>query len=428
MHETGLKTLSLKAGQGLVLIAVVFNMALCLMSTRFGIHTSNTTVAATELMILATGLYFCRHQISAPVIRIAGLFACYLVGMKLINAALDLKIIHDIGIMLIFYQLGMLATIRDGNRLLWAVMVIVISVAAFEVLLPLEFGATFDVWNYYVDKGVITASTINYSHTTSFISGSRGGQLVRSFFPSILGPERFSSVFLEPVSMGNFSVITFAWCLSMRMVDWRLQSLLAACAACCMILADSRFGAACFILMLLFRITPLHRSRLMIFCLPLLTMLALLLNGSLHQLPDVVPAIINDNFSGRLLFSGQLLDYWRFGQWFALAPSQVYTSDTGYAYAINNLSLPLALCLLGGFAFHTPRTAEGLSMKAMITVYMAASLCIGANMFSIKTAALCWFLYGAASSIAGLRRTAQPLKNISQIPLLRHQVASLSPD
>ena len=39
-------------------------------------------------------------------------------------------------------------------------------------------------------------------------------------------------------------------------------------------------------------------------------------------------------------------------------------------------------------------------MKAMIAVYMAASLCIGANMFTIKTAALCWFLYGAANAVS----------------------------
>ena len=39
-------------------------------------------------------------------------------------------------------------------------------------------------------------------------------------------------------------------------------------------------------------------------------------------------------------------------------------------------------------------------MKAMIIVYMATSLCIGANMFTIKTAALAWFLYGAASVVS----------------------------
>jgi len=409
------------AGPRLVLAAVSFNTALCFFSTQSSRHISNAEVAAVEIMIMAAGLYFCRHLVSAQAMRIAGLITLFVIGLKFINTGLELKILHDIGITYIFYELGRATSIRESNRVLWIVMAIVLLVAAFEVLLPTQFGKVFDVWSYYVDKGVISATTINYSKTTSFISGSRGGQEARSFLPSILGAQRFSSVFLEPVSMGNFSVITFAWCLSTKLGDWRLRALLVGCAAACFVLADSRFAAACWMLMLLFRMTPLHRSRFVIFCLPLLALLALLVNGSLHDMPGVVPAIVNDDFPGRLLFSGRLLDSWGFTQWFALAPSAVYTSDTGYAYVINNLGLPLALLLLGAFAFHKPATPEGLAMKAMVTVYMAASLCIGANMFTIKTAALCWFLYGAASSLAA------PVKNTARIRLARRRVPTPIP-
>jgi putative polymerase len=415
MQAASAKTLDAMshAGARLVLAAVTFNLALCFISTRGNLHISNTEVAGIEIMILAAGLYFCRHLVSGQEMRISGLVVLFLIGLKFINPALDLKILHDLGITYIFYELGMLTSVGQGGRVLWIVMAIVIAVAAFEVLLPIKFGMVFDVWSYYVDKGVITADTINYANTTSFISGARGGQEARSFLPSILGAQRFSSVFLEPVSMGNFSVITFAWCLSTKSGDWRWRALLVACAGACFVLADSRFAAACWVLMLLFRITPLHRSRFVIFCLPLLAMLALLVNGSLHEMPGVVPAIVNDDFAGRLLFSGQLLNSWGFTQWLALAPSAVYTSDTGYAYVINNLGLPLAILLLGGFAFHKPATPEGLAMKAMITIYMATSLCIGANMFTIKTAALCWFLYGAANS------GAAPIKNIARTRLSR---------
>jgi putative polymerase len=378
-------------------------------------------------MILAVGLYFCRHLISEQAVRIAGLVVLLLIALKFINPGLDLKILHDLAITYIFYELGMLASIQEGNRVLWIIMAIVLPVAAFEVVLPTQFGMVFDVWSYYVDKGVITSTTINYAHTTSFISGSRGGQEARSFLPSLLGPQRISSVFLEPVSMGNFSVIAFAWCLSTPARDRRWRALLICCAAACFVLADSRFAAACWVLMLILRVTPLYRSRLIIFCMPLLAMLALLVNGSLHEMPGIVPAIANDNFSGRLLFSGQLLDSWGPAQWFALAPSSVYTSDTGYAYVINNLGLVLALLLLVAFAFHKPGTPEGFAMKAMITVYMAASLCIGANMFTIKTAALCWFLYGAANSMPASTALGKPIKNTAQRLLSRRRVPGPSP-
>ena len=382
----------------LVFAAVTFNMVLCFVSTCAAIHISNAIIIVCETAILTAGLFIIRHQISQQTIRITGTLIFILVGMKFINPGLDLKIIHDVAITYVFFELGGLSTLQNGNRLLWIIMAVVVPFSAFEVLAPEQFGSMFDVWSYYVDKGVITATTINYTDTTSFISGMRAGQEVRSFFPSLLGPERFSSVFLEPVSMGNFSVISFAWCISTRIGRPWVRGLLIFLAAACAVLADSRFAFACWALMLIFRMTPLHRSRLVIFCLPLLAMFVLLMTGTLHEIPGVQPSILNDNFPGRLLFSGRLLDYWNLSQWFGFAPSQVYTSDTGYAYAVNNLGLPLALFLQGIFAIQTPRTPEALSMKAMITVYMAASLCIGANMFTIKTAALCWFLYGAANA------------------------------
>jgi putative polymerase len=387
------------AGMSLVFAAVTFNMVLCFISTCAAIHMSNVIVIVSETAILTAGLYVIRHRISQQSMRITGIAIVILIGMKIINPGLDLKIIHDLSITYIFFELGVLSTLQNGNRLLWIIMAMVVPFSAFEVLTPEQFGSVFNVWSYYVDKGVIAATTINYSDTTSFISGIRGGQEVRSFFPFLLGPQRFSSVFLEPVSMGNFSVICFAWCISTRIGRRWVRGCLIFLAAFCAVLADSRFSFTCWALMLLFRLTPLHRSRLVIFCLPLLAMFVLLIVGSLHELPGVQPSIMDDNFPGRLLFSGRLLDYWNLRQWFGLAPSQVYTSDTGYAYVVNNLGLPLALFLLGIFAVQMPRTPEASSMKAMITVYMATSLCIGANMFTIKTAALCWFLYGAANAL-----------------------------
>ena len=387
------------AGPRLVLVALIFNMVLCLITTRAGLHMSNTVVIIAELCILSAGLFAIRHRISAQAAQITGVMCVFLVGMKLINPGLDLKIIHDIGIMYIFYELGMMSSMQDGNRVVWWAMSIVITMGLFELLLPNVFVSFFDEWTYYVDKGVIAASTVNYSDTGFFISGQRAGEMSRTFLPSLLGPHRVSSVFLEPVSMGNFSVLIFAWCISTRIDRPRTKALLFALAAGCFVLGDSRFAFGCWMLMILFRSTPFYRSSFIVFCLPVLAVVGLVIAGSLHAMPGVLPSILQDNFVGRLLFSGRLLNYWEPSQWLALAPSQVYTADTGYAYVINNISLPLAVGLLMIFAFHKPRTPEAVSMKAMISVYMATSLCIGANMFTIKTAALLWFLYGAANAM-----------------------------
>jgi len=103
-----------------------------------------------------------------------------------------------------------------------------------------------------------------------------------------------------------------------------------------------------------------------------------------------------------------LLGYWDLPQWLGLDVSPVYTEDTGYAYFVNNLGLPLALYLLAVFAAFKPRSREAARFKAMISVYYATALCIGASVFSIKTAALLWFLYGTTNSVARLRARVPP--------------------
>ena len=41
-------------------------------------------------------------------------------------------------------------------------------------------------------------------------------------------------------------------------------------------------------------------------------------------------------------------------------------------------------------------------MRTMLALYLATALCIGASVVSIKTAALLWFLYGAAQNLGGM--------------------------
>ena len=389
----------LRLGSWLVLASATFNIALCFIKTRHWAPVANPEIVLTEILILTTGLAAIGHRVAPRVIQLVGLMVVFMIGLKLINPALDLKILHDLGIMYIFYKLGTATSPQQANRLVWLLMGIVLTVGVFELLFTTAFGNVFDVWSYYLDKGVIAQGTVNYSGTNLYLSGDRGAA-ARTFFPGLLGSHRISSVFLEPDSLGNYAAIMFAWCVSAAIGSrWKRNTLLSL-SVFCFVLADSRFGAGCCALMLVFSLTPLVRSRLLIFVLPVLVLLALTIAGSLNELRGTVPAIMSDNFAGRLLFSGRLLNYWHLPQWLGLVPSQVYTADTGYAYVINNLGLPLALLFLGMFAMHPPARREAMLMKAMIVIYISTSLCIGASIFTIKTAALLWFLYGVANAPA----------------------------
>jgi putative polymerase len=168
----------------------------------------------------------------------------------------------------------------------------------------------------------------------------------------------------------------------------------------CTVLADSRFGGACCLILLMVRLAS-FRSDLFAFLLPILVLMVLVAVGTLNGMPgDAAPSIITDNFSGRLLFSARLLGCLGPEQWLGWTASSVYTADTGYAYLINGIGLPFTLLLLFLFAANRCVTEEAVRMKIMISIYFATALCIGASVFTIKTDALLWFLYGTTNAIA----------------------------
>ncbi len=396
------------AGVFLVLAASLFNLLLCFLQTRHWASGSSAEVIGCELAILAAGLMAIRPVFSNTALAVSICVVVTVIALKLINPGLDLKIIHDVAITYIFYTLGTLASQETANRLLSGLMIIVLILGFFEFVAPAIYAQVFDIWSYYVAKGTLSQTTVDYAQTNFFLSSARAGAQNRTLLPGLLGPHRASSIFLEPVSMGNFAVITFAWCLcTSASTPWRRFALICG-AVLCIILSDSRFGIGCCLIMALARSVPVFRARPVVFLMLVLSVLALTLAGSIHALPGIKPSILGDNLPGRLLFSGRLLNDWTLQNWLGLVVSRVYTSDTGFAYVINNLGLPLSLLLAALFAFHVVRRREAGNMKAMVAVYLSTSLCIGASAVSIKTAALLWFLYGATDSAVALQIPAGP--------------------
>jgi len=385
-----------------ILAATLFNVVLCFLNTQHLMSVTSTQIIAIESAILLAGLLAARNLMGRAAVQFSGVVIVCLLALKLLNGDLDLKIIHDLSIMLVFFLLGCVCPAHLASRLVTIALVIVAAVGLVEWLLPTVFESMFDIWGYYLDKGALDATTVNYSNTKLFISGQRSVDAGRTLLPAIFGVHRISSVFLEPVSLGNFAIICLAWLLSMPPRSATMRLVMALAVALCVVFPDSRFAAASCVMMVLFRMTPLHRSSVVAFFLPVVAIAGLLLYGSQGHDIGIEPQILNDDFSGRLLFSGQLLGSWTWRQWLGLAGSPVYTADTGYAYAILNLGLPLALLIWFAFAVAPIASRQGQTMRGMVALYVTASLCVGASAFSIKTAALCWFLYGVTTQLQRL--------------------------
>lgn len=92
---TGLRPKSssrMNFGSWLVVLSVAFNIILCFINTRGWIYVNASLVAVVELAIMLAGFIVIRHDISRKVAVIGALSIAYMVGAKLINPSLSLKI------------------------------------------------------------------------------------------------------------------------------------------------------------------------------------------------------------------------------------------------------------------------------------------------------------------------------------------------
>jgi putative polymerase len=391
-------------GPPIVVVATCFNMVLCFINARHWAMIGTSQVIAVQLTILAAVVFFVRRRIGSDLLGSSLLTLACVAALKLFNPAVDLKILYDLALIPAFMLLGTMSSISQANRLVQMLLVIVVMVGLLELLFPQWFGDIFNIWGYYTNKGALDTDVINYSNTKLFVSGERSSDTARTLLPGIFGAHRVSSVFLEPVSMGNFPIICLAWFFSVRSGTALSRGLSIAACLFCIVLPDSRFAMGCSLAMVGLRLLPWHRSTWFAGLLPCAAVIALVIWGAANPATGL-PQIEADDFPGRLLFSGRLLSIFTWTDWLALAPSPNYVADTGYAYLVNNAGLPLILGLWLVFLLRNRNMSTALTLRSMLAAYIATSLCVGASMFSIKTGALCWFLCGAASGAPGKSRS-----------------------
>ena len=384
------------AGPALVVAATCFNIVLCFVNTRHWAQIGNAHIIAVSLAIVLAGLWLVRGNVTLGLMQSCLLIGAGTVGLGLLNPELDLKILFDLLIAVAFYLLGTRSTPQATDRLLLVLMAIVLAFGMAELLAPDRYQDAFDILDFYSNKGALRAESLKFASTKFFSSAERATAEGRVMLPWLFGSHRVSSLFLEPVSMGNFAQICLAWLLSVRM-RWSLtRVLLAAGTLLCVVLPDSRQAIGTCLMLIGLYMSGLARSRALATCLPFAVLAAMVVLGVATLTPGEAIGIEADDLQGRLLFSAKLLASYGPGEWLGLVASHRYTADTGYAYMLTNVGLPLALFTWLRVTLAPAGSPEGESMRGMVTVYLATSLCIGASLFSIKTAAILWFLYGAA--------------------------------
>ena len=372
----------------LVVGACSFNCVLCFLATR-GAHIGLPIIAGSELLLVA-GALLCAAQLAVRTLAVpAVLILLNAMALYLMAPGLDVKSVVEVAIAAGFVVLGrQYGSFQSARQMMFWLAALTLTMGLYEMFALPSFEHWFHVYDYYVGKGDLDAAHAADTGTTLAENGVRPQDQGRQLLGGILGLHRVGSIFLEPVSAGNFAAICAAFVFATRDRSARGLAILGMGLAIG-VLADARFAILSACAIGLFLMSPLWRSRLLVAALPVLALVGLMLLGA-YSHHDV-----DNSVAGRLTGSGQLMNDWTIWRWLGLAADREISMDTGYSYIIGNLGVLAAAALWVAACAVMPRQGAAGRLFAAAALYVSLSLCISASALSIKTGAALWFTIGA---------------------------------
>jgi putative polymerase len=383
-----------------VLGALTFNAILALANAN-GVRMTSATVIGAEVLItgLAVGIIVSRWvPAMMPWALLLGFIVLQSLLFSLVKGGFDPKFLRDAAAIPIFIMLGMTAPRVSLVRFLIVTQTIVVLVMLFEGAAPELFGRVFNVTSYYVNTRGFTEDSFWMKDTGLFVSSFRPGE--RFFFNS-WNLHRLSSVFLEPVSLGNYLVIVFAALMALR-TEFSRPALVYMLVTCAMILVgcDGRQATVQCILVVAialgWRVLPRPVTALILPVAVLFAFAAVLGLGLKND---------GDNFTGRLVYSVDTIRRFELEHFLGIFAGNIaYTYDSGIAYFIATQSLIGVAAIW--FAIVFLGEAEDESSRIFLNsacMYFALSLLVSNAAFSVKTGALLWFTLGYLTRRAGVR-------------------------
>jgi putative polymerase len=393
--------------------AMCFHMALCFVNTKVG-GVGNSALIGSEIAILGTVLMLSYPAIDYARFLVVGGILLYVVALAATRTAvqaepLGIKPVRDLLIPIAFFYFGMRsADIRRADRLVAIAAGIAVTVGLVEYAFPDRFTDAFNIAKFYVDRGTMHAGQSPQS-SNLFISGMRPDALGGRNLLPFLGEHRVSSVFLEPISAGNFGIILFMWGLVRSLARGRVTWGLFAASTVMIVLSDSRFGAMFCIVAAAIAILPPAIGAAVAMSLPAVALAALIF------LPEHLEKmhVMGNGLVSRLILSGHFIAALDLQNWFGVMTPDFQPFDSGYAYSMIGFGVVGVAALWGVFWTIEGRGWQFRTYKNLVGAYYGVLLCVSNSPYTIKTASLLWFLLGALSAarapaLVPLRRASYP--------------------
>ncbi|MET0429676.1 MAG: hypothetical protein ABW026_14420 [Microvirga sp.] len=370
--------------------AVLFNIGLAFVNAN-GMALTRTHVILVELSIVAATFAFCFRNWSplmAPWLGVIWMLVVVFVALSLLRQAVDPKYIRDVLLIPVFIMLGIAADRANIVRIMCGLQAIVLVIMVFEAIAPTSYGSIFNITSYYINTRDFKQEAFWNAGSNLFMSALRPGE--RFLLPS-LGIHRLSSVFLEPVSLGNWCIVITIFTASFwRDLPNSARAFLVISNAMVLVGSDGRLATVNCVVVAFTPILARFPSYIYALYLPGIVVSALLMVAVLHLDHD------GDTFTGRIAYSMNVLASMDIGSFLGYDLTLIGKgADSGIAYFILTQSILGVAALWCALCFFQPATSHrAVTLMHGACFYLALNLMVSFSLFSIKTAAPLWFLYG----------------------------------
>ena len=138
----------------------------------------------------------------------------------------------------------MSSNIRVVDGIVYFATAMILFFALFEYLFLDTYLKIFSITDYYVARGTLDAADPSLQWANGLmLSGIRpedqGGRVLLPF----LGVHRVSSLFLEPIGLGNFGCVVVFWAIARSKMEGQARIWSVAAGIALIILSDGRFNA-----------------------------------------------------------------------------------------------------------------------------------------------------------------------------------------
>jgi putative polymerase len=382
------------AGPAVVASAVFFNFGLAFINAQvMGLSASHVILAEAGLVGLSHVIILRNYdRLITPWYLLLAFLLIMGAARWCLIGTVDPKAVRDVILIPTFFALGIAAGPRAAAPLLLLLQVVTTGVVLFEVIALDLYSWLFNVKGFYIATRGLAAEAFWNNESTLFVSATRPGQ--RNLFP-FLDIHRASSVFLEPVSLGNYCIIVAAYVsayartMSRPLLVFYLLTTIILLVAC-----DGRLAimvTAAIVGSSLFR--P-RVPRASFFFLPVIVLVSFAVDAVVDGRTDDLP--------GRSSLAAYVFSRFGLPEWLGMSRAGwAQSADSGITFLIVNQSILGAVAIwLYITLVPAEESREQAVFKRSALIFLVTTMLISNSYLSIKTAALLWFLLGTTQRAA----------------------------